>query len=92
MRKLEILLQYSANVLVRFKKSVLEPQGKAIHLSLKDNHFEGIESIRVGKIVEITLEAANKEAAMEYLKKITEEVLYNPVMETAEIILTEEKA
>lgn len=80
---------YSANIYVRFKSSVLEPQGKAIMLSLKENQFDGIENIRVGKLIEISIHAQDRKDAKEKLKKITDELLYNPVMEIAEIEIQE---
>lgn len=82
---------YSANILVRFKSSVLEPQGKAIMLSLKENQYEGIESVRVGKLIEVSVEAKHENDARDKLQKITEDLLYNPVMETAEINILEAK-
>lgn len=82
---------YSVNILVRFKSSVLEPQGKAIMLSLKENQYEGIESVRVGKLIEVSVEAKHENDARDKLQKITEDLLYNPVMETAEINILEAK-
>lgn len=78
-------MHYQGKVKVRFKKSVLEPQGKAVELQLKETHHSGIQEIRVGKWIDVLLEAASENEAMEKLQKLADEVLYNPVMEVCEI-------
>lgn len=80
---------YQATVIVRYKKSVLEPQGEAILLSLKEQGEEKVKQVRLGKILEILVEAENLTEAKDKIKKITEEMLYNPVMETAEFHIEE---
>ena len=82
-------MHFTGIINVRFKNSVLEPQGQAVLLSLKESGFTGIETIRVGKHIEVSIEANNKEEADQKLRDITEKLLYNPVMETAEILLEE---
>jgi len=78
-------MHYQGNVKVRFKKSVLEPQGKAVELQLKETHHSGIQEIRVGKWIDVIIDAASEKEAMEKLQKLADEVLYNPVMEVCEI-------
>lgn len=77
--------KYSATATVRFKKSVLEPQGKAIQLSLAEKGSHEFTQVRVGKYIEVELEADSKEAAEQKMKKIAADMLYNDVMETCEI-------
>lgn len=82
-------MHYSGKVKVRFKKSVLEPQGKAVELALHENGYENIQKIRVGKFIEVDLEASSKEEARKALGEIAEKVLYNPVMEVCDIEVEE---
>lgn len=82
-------MHYLANVTVRFKKSVLEPQGQAILLSLHETGHNGIDNVRVGKFIELTIEAADKDEAHKKAAQISEELLYNPVMEVCDIEITE---
>ena len=82
-------MHYAGRVKVRFKKSVLEPQGKAVELALHENGYENITKIRVGKWIEVDLEANNQEEALATLQEIADKVLYNPVMEVCDIEVSE---
>lgn len=77
--------KFSATAIVRFKKSVLEPQGKAIQLSLAEKNLHDFILVRVGKFIEVELEAKDKTDAQEKMEKIARDYLYNDVMETCEI-------
>ena len=74
-------------VIVSFKEDILEPQGQAIMLTSRDKKRQDILNIRVGKHIEIDLEAGSKEEAFEQAEKFTKEILYNPVMEKYKISL-----
>ena len=80
-------MRFTGNIIVRFKKSVLEPQGKAIELSLKEQGYQDIEQIRVGKWIEVSIDAKDRDEAKRKIEEIAEKVLYNPVMETCEVQL-----
>lgn len=78
-------MHFLGTVTVKFKKSVLEPQGQAVLLSLKENEIDEVENIRVGKFIEVKLEADSTDKAEAKLKEIADKVLYNPIMEVCEI-------
>ncbi|MBT9332475.1 phosphoribosylformylglycinamidine synthase subunit PurS [Paracidobacterium acidisoli] len=71
-----------AHVYVTLKKTVLDPQGQAIHNALKKMQYQGIEDVRQGKYFELrlddTLDAASARAEVD---RIAREVLTNPVIE-----------
>ena len=73
----------------QFKKSVLEPQGKAIQLSLAEKGSHEFSLVRVGKYIEVELEAVSLEEAKQKMEKIAGDMLYNDVMETCEIHVQE---
>lgn len=83
--------KFSATATVRFKKSVLEPQGKAIQLSLAEKGSHEFTLVRVGKYIEVELEADSAAAAEQKMKKIAGDMLFNDVMETCEIHVAEAK-
>ena len=71
-----------AHVYVTPKKTVLDPQGQAIHNALRKMHYRGIADVRQGKHFELTLDDALPEAdARAEVERIAREVLTNPVIE-----------
>jgi phosphoribosylformylglycinamidine synthase PurS subunit len=71
-----------AHVYVVSKRSVLDPQGQAIHNALSKLGHSGVTDVRQGKYFVITLAdtLSNAEAHAE-VERIAAEVLTNPVME-----------
>jgi phosphoribosylformylglycinamidine synthase len=76
-----------ASVIVRLKTEVLDPQGDAVRRALGKLGFEGVKSVRVGKIVEIEIDDAHASNLKERLQKMSDEMLANPVIEDYEIKL-----
>ena len=70
-----------AKIHITLKKDVLDPQGKVIANSLSDLGFEGIQSVRQGKYIEIILDGDNKEATTNKLNQMCEKLLANLVIE-----------
>ena len=77
-----------ATVLVRLKSEVLDPQGDAVRRALGKLGFEGVRSVRVGKLIEMELDDAVAGTDVRaHLEKIADEMLANPVIEDFEIKL-----
>lgn len=70
-----------AKVYVTLKKGVLDPQGKAVLGALDTLGFKEVKDLRIGKFVEIELEAATKDEAKKRVKEMCEKLLANTVME-----------
>jgi phosphoribosylformylglycinamidine synthase len=68
-----------ARVLIRPKEGILDPQGKAVERALPALGFEGVEHVRVGRMVE--LEAADPAR----IPELCEKLLANPLIEDFEI-------
>lgn len=66
-----------ARVTVRLKKAVLDPQGEAIEKALVGLGFKGVANVRVGKIVELDVDAADASR----LAAMADQLLANPVIE-----------
>ncbi len=62
------------------RRDLLDPQGRAVATVLKDMGME-VGEVRIGKSVEVEVEAKSEEEAMEMVKKMAEEVLSNPIIE-----------
>lgn len=77
-----------ATVYVRLKGEVLDPQGRAVQKALDTLGVSGVKDVRVGKLIEIQLDSAQKSAELDaQLRKMCEELLANPVIEDYEIEL-----
>ena len=76
-----------ATVVVRLKPEVLDPQGDAVRRALGKLGFEGIVRVRVGKLVELDIDAAHASAPdlEQRLKKMADDMLANPVTEDYEV-------
>jgi phosphoribosylformylglycinamidine synthase subunit PurS len=77
-------------VYVRLKGEVLDPQGDAVKRALGTLGFEGVQSVRVGKLVEMQVDDKLAKAPdfESRLKKMSDEMLANPVIEDYEIKLS----
>lgn len=80
-----------ATVLVRLKEEVLDPQGDAVRRALGTLGFRGVRGVRIGKIIEIDLDdkavTGDRDALLENLRKMADEMLANTVIEDYEISL-----
>lgn len=72
---------YTARVTVTLKNGVLDPQGKAIEHALDSLGFDGVGSVRQGKVFDIEIDAKTKKEAEGSLKSISDKLLANTVIE-----------
>ena len=70
-----------AKVYVTLKKSVLDPQGKAVQHSLETMGFSDVKDVRIGKFIELDLGSVDKAQAEQKLKTMCEKLLANTVIE-----------
>jgi phosphoribosylformylglycinamidine synthase subunit PurS len=78
-------VRYHVEVVVRLKDGLLDPQGKAIEDALPHMGWTNVSEVRVGKHIELTVEADDVEAARGQVEDIGERLLANPVIETVEV-------
>ena len=76
-----------ARVYVTLKKSVFDPQGKAIHDALRSLGHAGIADVRQGKFFELMLDGQSPAEAQATLDEIARTVLANPVIESYRVEL-----
>ena len=67
---------------IRLNPDILDPQGDAINNALQQMNFKSVTSVRQGKLIELDVKASNQEEARNLVKKMAEELLVNPIMET----------
>lgn len=79
---------YKANINVTLRKSILDPKGKASREALHNLGYHHIKDVRIGKFIELFLEAHSEAEALAAAREACEKLLANEVMEdfTVEII------
>jgi phosphoribosylformylglycinamidine synthase PurS subunit len=75
-----------ATVLVRPKEGILDPQGQAVQSSLRQLGFP-VGEARVGRLVDLELDATDPAQARAELERMCEQLLANPLIESFEIEL-----
>lgn len=73
--------RFQARVLVRLRPSVLDPAGEAARGAAERLGVEGISKLRIGKAVEIELDASDEAEARRSLELLSDRLLSNPVIE-----------
>ena len=68
-------------IFVSLRSGVLDPQGKAIERSLHTLGYGEVQDVRVGKYLELKVEAASREAAESRIREMCDKLLANPVIE-----------
>ena len=79
-------MTYTAEVVVQLKPVVNDPQGLVVRDGLRRLGFDGVHGVRVGKHIEIELDAESETQARELVTSMSEKLLRNPVIEDARII------
>ena len=72
---------FSARVLVSLRPSVLDPAGEATRTAASRLGVDGIGKLRIGKAVEVELEAPDAQTARQQLELLSDRLLANPVIE-----------
>ena len=79
--------RYAVNVLP--KPGILDPQGRAVELSLPHLNVTSVSRVRVGRRVELTVTADSEAEALVVVDGLAKEMLSNPLIETYAIALLE---
>lgn len=74
-----------AKILVRLKKEVLDAPGNVLAERLVDLGFSEVKEARIGKLIELDLDAADRGAADERVKNMCEQLLANAIIEDYEV-------
>lgn len=74
-------MTFKAKIRVTLRPSILDPQGKATHHALHQLGFHGVSDVRMGKYIELTLDAASVEEARSIVAEAGAKLLSNAVME-----------
>ena len=83
--------KYQAIIDISLRKSILDVQGKAVEHALHAIEFPMISQVRIGKHVELIVEAENSEMAKTFVDDASKKLIANPIIEDYIITINELK-
>lgn len=83
-------MHFLATVRVTLKPTVNDPQGLTVQSALGSLGFNSVTRVRVGKHLELALEAADRDEASALVQEMCRQLLANPVIETFDYELSEQ--
>jgi phosphoribosylformylglycinamidine synthase subunit PurS len=72
---------FRAKIRVTLRRSILDPQGKAVEHAIASLGEEAIQSVRIGKYVEMEVHSGSVDEARQTTERVCRKLLANPVME-----------
>lgn len=72
---------YLAKIIVTPRRSILDPQGKAVHHALQSLGMAKVQDVRMGKFIEMRITCAEYSEAERVTGEACKKLLANPVME-----------
>ena len=78
-------MTYTVQVKVMPLKDLLDPQGKAVMGGLQNLGLNNVADVRIGKHIDLQIEANSKEDALASAEEAAKKLLANPVMEVFEV-------
>lgn len=76
---------FKAKVNITLRKSILDPKGKATHHALQNLGLNEIDQVRIGKLIELDINADSEKSARELADTACSKLLANEVMEDYQI-------
>lgn len=81
-------MNFTAEIKIMPLKELLDPQGKAVMGGLSNLGMKNIEDVRIGKHIQLNIEASDASEAKKIAEEASQKLLANPVMEEFTISIT----
>ena len=81
-------MKFKADIDIMPHKELLDPQGKTVARNLHNVDIHGVESVRIGKHIEMIVEADDQSAAEAKVEEACKKLLANMIMETYHFTMT----
>lgn len=81
--------KYQASIKIMLKSGILDVQGKTVENSLHSIGFNSMKNVRIGKFVQLEIDASTSKQANELVKSACEKLIANPIIEDYEIQIEE---
>lgn len=72
---------FRAKIFVKRRRTILDPQGKAVELGIKSLGYENVKNVRVDKYIEFEIDEIDESEARKKVDKICDLLLANPHLE-----------
>ena len=79
------MARFAIRIEVRLQSEVNDPAGVTVADGLQQMGFDGVELVRIGKLIELTLNAGDAGAAHRRAEAMAHQLLANPVIEDYQI-------
>lgn len=76
-----VMKQFEAKIRIKLRDGILDVQGKTVEQALGSIGYKEISSVRIGKFVELMVEAEDADNAKEKVDKACKELIANPIIE-----------
>ena len=73
---------------VTLKPGIADPQGQTIERALPALGYDGVSDVRVGKMIELEVDAPDESEAKRRVEEMCERLLANPVIEAYEVTIS----
>ena len=80
---------FLSKVTVTLRKSILDPQGKAVEHAVSTLGLRGVRDVRIGKHIEFRIEGNSEAEARQVAEDVCKKLLANPVMEDYHVEIQE---
>ena len=80
---------FLAKIYITLKPTVNDPQGQTVHGGLKTLGFNSVESVRMGKYLEVKIQVGERSRAEAQVGEMCQKLLSNPVIENFHFDLEE---
>ncbi len=81
-------MKYIAHIDIMPLKELLDPQGKTVGKNMHNIGIEGIEDVRIGKHIQIAIDASDEAMATEQIDTACKKILANLIMESYSFTLS----
>ncbi len=81
-------MNFVAEIKIMPLKELLDPQGKAVMGGLSNLGLKNIEDVRIGKHIQLNIEAKDATDAKKIAEEASQKLLANPVMEEYTILIS----
>jgi phosphoribosylformylglycinamidine synthase len=79
---------FAAHIDVLPLPEILDPQGKAVLLGLQHLHITNVQDVRIGRSIQMKIEASTEEEARLKVEQACQKLLANPIMEAYSFTLS----